>query len=467
MGRMSVATIDAPEFINVESVNPLISKCEIKVLYLGKNRNKSYIDKSAATAIGKTLPGSPIVGYYKKNNQDFSDHGQQIIVDDEGIKINDLTRPYGFVPTNAEVWFQKFIDTDALGNEVVREYLMTVGYLWTGQYEEVQRVYESQDGNPQSMKLHDETLKGNWTKDIKSGTDFFIINDAIIQNLCILGENVEPCFEGADITEQKISSSFSKNNNFVTTLFSMMQELNELLNNEKGGNLMEKENVNVEDTTTTTNFSENEDKVDKTDIVENQVITEEFAKASEEEEDNKDKKESDSEQKQDEEDKKAKAKDSFAKEKEEEEDKAKEKENTSKDEEKEEDEEPKKKFELLEQQYAELQTNYSSLQAEYNKLLEFKNAIEDEKKDAMINQFYMLSHEDKKDVIDNKSKYSLEDIEAKLSIICVRKKVNFGLDSDKETVEGTAPVTYNLNETVTSNLPAWLKAVEATKLKNQ
>lgn len=469
MGRMSVATIDAPEFINVESVNPLISKCEIKVLYLGKNRNKSYIDKSAATAIGKTLPGSPIVGYYKKNNQDFSDHGQQIIVDDEGIKINDLTRPYGFVPTNAEVWFQKFIDTDALGNEVVREYLMTVGYLWTGQYEEVQRVYESQDGNPQSMKLHDETLKGNWTKDIKSGTDFFIINDAIIQNLCILGENVEPCFEGADITEQKISSSFSKNNNFVTTLFSMMQELNELLNNEKGGNLMEKENVNVEDTTTTTNFSENEDKVDKTDIVENQVITEEFAKASEEEEDNKDKKESDSEQKQDEEDKKAKAKakDSFAKEKEEEEDKAKEKENTSKDEEKEEDEEPKKKFELLEQQYAELQTNYSSLQAEYNKLLEFKNAIEDEKKDAMINQFYMLSDEDKKDVIDNKSKYSLEDIEAKLSIICVRKKVNFGLDSDKETVEGTAPVTYNLNETVTSNLPAWLKAVEATKLKNQ
>lgn len=468
MGRMSVATIDAPEFINVESVNPLISKCEIKVLYLGKNRNKSYIDKSAATAIGKTLPGSPIVGYYKKNNQDFSDHGQQIIVDDEGIKINDLTRPYGFVPTNAEVWFQKFIDTDALGNEVVREYLMTVGYLWTGQYEEVQRVYESQDGNPQSMKLHDETLKGNWTKDIKSGTDFFIINDAIIQNLCILGENVEPCFEGADITEQKISSSFSKNNNFVTTLFSMMQELNELLNNEKGGNLMEKENVNVEDTTTT-NFSENEDKVDKTDIVENQVITEEFAKASEEEEDNKDKKESDSEQKQDEEDKKekAKAKDSFAKEKEEEEDKAKEKENTSKDEEKEEDEEPKKKFELLEQQYAELQTNYSSLQAEYNKLLEFKNAIEDEKKDAMINQFYMLSDEDKKDVIDNKSKYSLEDIEAKLSIICVRKKVNFGLDSDKETVEGTAPVTYNLNETVTSNLPAWLKAVEATKLKNQ
>ena len=463
MGRMSVATIDAPEFINITSVNPLISKCEIKVLYLGENRNKSYIDKSAAVAIGKTLPGSPIVGYYKQNNQDFSDHGQQIIFDDEGMKINDLTRPYGFVPTNAEVWFQKFVDTDAFGNETIREYLMTVGYLWTGQYEEAQKVYESQDGNPQSMKLHDETLKGHWSKDVKTGTDFFIINDAIIQNLCILGENVEPCFEGADITEQKISSSFSKNSNFVTTLFSMMQELNQLLNNEKGGNLMIKDNVIVEDTTAT-NFSENEDKVDKTNIVENQVITEEFAKTSEEEKDKEKSDESDS-KKEEEEDKKAKG--DFAKDKEDEEEA---KEDSSKGEdkkEKEEDEEPKKKFELLEQQYAELQTNYSSLQAEYNKLLAFKNAIEDEKKDAMINQFYMLSDEDKKDVIDNKSKYSLEDIEAKLSVICVRKKVNFGLDSDKETAEEAAPVTYSLNETASSNLPAWLKAVEATKLKQQ
>ena len=40
----SVATIDAPEFINLKplDINPLISKCEIKVLYVGENRNKTY-----------------------------------------------------------------------------------------------------------------------------------------------------------------------------------------------------------------------------------------------------------------------------------------------------------------------------------------------------------------------------------------------------------------------------------------
>ena len=54
--RMSVATIDSPEFINIESVNPLISKCEIKVLYVGENRNNSFITKEVATNMAKTLP---------------------------------------------------------------------------------------------------------------------------------------------------------------------------------------------------------------------------------------------------------------------------------------------------------------------------------------------------------------------------------------------------------------------------
>lgn len=472
MGRMSVATIDAPEFINVTSVNPLISQCEIKVFYVGANRNRSYIDKTAATAIGKTLPGSPIVGYYKKNKEDFSDHGQQIIFDDEGMKINDLTRPYGFVPTDAKVWFQKFIDTDEFGNEVEREYLMTVGYLWTGQYEEAQKIYDSQDGNPQSMKLHDDTLKGYWTEDIKKGVDFFIINDAIIQNLCILGEDVEPCFEGADVTAPKISSNFSKDNNFVTTLFTMMKELNEVLKNEKGGYSMDGQNTPVvEDTVITPvdipteveNFSTEEGKVDETVVVENQNITEEFAKTSDEEDkkDSDDSKEPEKEKEEEEDKKKVTENSLYAKEDEE----KKEDENSKKEEE---EKDPKKEYELLEQKYEELQNNYAALEESHKELLAFKNAIEDEKKDALIQQFYMLSDEDKKDVIENKSTYSLEDIEAKLSVICVRKKVSFDLGSDNHSeVEETAPTTFNLNNVEVDSLPAWLKAVEATKNRNQ
>ena len=101
--RMSVATIDSPEFINIESVNPLISKCEIKVLYVGENRNNSFITKEVATNMAKTLPGCPIVGYFIEKKEDFGDHGEQVIIDGEGVKFNKLTKPYGFVDINAKV----------------------------------------------------------------------------------------------------------------------------------------------------------------------------------------------------------------------------------------------------------------------------------------------------------------------------------------------------------------------------
>ena len=93
--HQSVATIDSPEFINLKplDINPLMSSCEIKVLYVGENRNHSYITKEVATDMAKTLRGAPIVGYFKTEKDDFADHGQQMVIDDEGIKFNCLTKP--------------------------------------------------------------------------------------------------------------------------------------------------------------------------------------------------------------------------------------------------------------------------------------------------------------------------------------------------------------------------------------
>ena len=80
----------------------------------------------------------------------------------------------------------------------------------------------------------------------------------------------------------------------------------------------------------------------------------------------------------------------------------------------------------------------------------------------MIDSFYMLSDEDKADVITNIDTYSLDDIEAKLSILCVRHKVSFNLEEDKNT----QPTVYNLNDSEDdSSTPAWIKAVLATSEK--
>jgi len=72
----------------------------------------------------------------------------------------------------------------------------------------------------------------------------------------------------------------------------------------------------------------------------------------------------------------------------------------------------------------------------------------------------MLSDADKADVISNKEKYTLEEIKAKLSVICFDKKVSFSLDKEKESNEEETIVTYTLNNDKNDSLPEWVKAVK-------
>ena len=85
----------------------------------------------------------------------------------------------------------------------------------------------------------------------------------------------------------------------------------------------------------------------------------------------------------------------------------------------------------------------------------------------MIAKFCFLSDADKQEVIENKSKYTVEEIESKLSVICVRNKVNFNLDNNDKNdinIEKADTITYSLNETAQS-IPAWIRAVQNTQNK--
>ena len=465
MPGMSVATLHDPEFLNINSINPLVSKCEIKVLYVGENKNRSFISKEVAIEMAQTLPGCPIVGYYIENKEDFGDHGEQIIIDGEGVKFKKLTKPYGFVAPDSKIWFQEFQDTDEFGNTTIREYLMTEGYLWTGQYEECQRVIDN--GNPQSMELDEKTLKGHWSTNTNRGVEFFIINDAMFSKLCILGEDVEPCFEGANVTAPEISSKFSKDDSFIPSLFSMIEQLKTTL--KEGGYSMDGQTTQaVEETVVTeevkdTEFQVIEGATEEATVVEEPVVEEKFSEIQ----GNVVETVMDENQNTIEEFKKAEEDDKKDEEKSEEaDDKEAPKDEEKSTEEKSDDKEDKKKYSLLEEELSELKNQYALLETEVIELRAFKAAAEDAEKDAMINSFCMLSDEDKQDVIENKSKYSLDEIEAKLSVICVRKKVNFDLASDNE--EQQAPTTFNLDSLDVSEagLPEWLKAVEKTAQNN-
>lgn len=438
--HQSVATIDSPQFLNLQplDINPLMSKCEIKVLYVGANRNRTFITEEVATEIGKTLRGAPIVGYYRENKEDFTDHGEKVIIDDEGIKFQCQTVPYGFVAPDAKVWFQNFEDFDAMGNKVVHKYLMTTGYLWTEQFPESSLPVE--EGRPQSMEFQKESVQGQWEYNYDKEMDFFIINDAIIQKICILGDDVEPCFEGASVTAPDVSTKFTLDDNFRHTLYSMMQDLKSALNG--GGQQME----NIKDTVVEevqtpeveTEYTQEEEKVttEVDNTLEDTSAPADYVKK--EEEDEKEQK-ADSEDKEEADDSEE---DTGSEDKEEDDDK---------------DKKAAKKYELLEAELQELKDSYSALQNQYEELVKFKTEIDNQNKDALIAEFYMLSDEDKADVISNKEKYTLDEIKSKLSVICFDKKISFNTTEEKQ--EDIVSYTINTSEEDDS-LPEWVKAVK-------
>lgn len=473
MPRVSIATVDAPEFINITPYNPLISKCEIKVLYVGENRNHSLITKEVAEQMANSLPGCPIVGYYDEGKEILPTTGKRIVIENNEIKFQNKTFPYGFIAPNAKVWFKDFVEADAEGKEIIRKYLMTEGFLWTGQYEECQRVID--EGNNQSMELDKDSLQGEWTKSNNSNVEFFIISDAIFSKLCILGEDVEPCFEGADVTKPNISSSFTKvDDEFTRTLFQMMNELKFALQNQKGGQTMAIQSI--------PGAEEVKDATVGTEVPAGDATATDFAKKDEKNQDDSEKdtsnKNEDTMKAEEDKDKDKKSSDKFAADDKKDEDKDdadNKKDDDEADDDKKEkfacgDDDKKKKDYALEEipEYVELSTKYSDLEArfqaletEMSGLRAFKLEKENEAKDALIKSFYMLSEEDMKDVVDNKANYSLDDIEAKLSVIAVRKKVNFSLDEDESKEDKDAITTFNLSND-TSNVPAWVKAVKKT-----
>ena len=403
--HQSVATIDSPEFLNLQplDINPLMSKCEIKVLYVGANRNHTFITEEVAAEIGKTLRGAPIVGYYRDSKEDFTDHGEKIIIDDEGIKFECQTVPYGFVAPDAKVWFQNFEDNDGMGNTVVHKYLMTTGYLWTDQFPESSLPVE--EGRP--------------------------------------GDDVEPCFEGASVAAPDVSTKFTLDDNFKHTLYSMMQDLKNALNG--GGQRMDnlENTVSVEEETVTpvSDFTQVDEVTSETVSEVNENIEDTSAPADYVKEDDEKKEESNDS------------------------DSDSESEDGEGDDKEDEDKENAKKYELLEESFNTLnesfntlKESYSVLQNQYQELVNFKKEIDNQKKDALIAEFYMLSDEDKADVIQNKEKYTLEEIKAKLSVTCFDKKVSFSKEETNNKEEEI--VTYTINDNENNSLPDWVKAVK-------
>ena len=209
--------------------NSAFSKARLKIFYKGLNRNGSYITDEVAEKLLSTLPGTPIVGSFSGEKDDFEGH---MPWSPEELKA------YGFVPQDMNFSWEMSLDPDG----VYRTYACTDIVLWTGRYPVASRIV----GKSHSMELNPDTVEGEWIDD---GDDFYFqFTNAEFFGLCILGDDYEPCFEGSsfyDLHKKEEKPNFSKE---VKEMFALYKnELDNADENLTGGQEMEEENKPVEE----------------------------------------------------------------------------------------------------------------------------------------------------------------------------------------------------------------------------
>lgn len=155
--------------------NDVLSKVRCRIFYKGLNRNGTYITDEFAAQLISSLPYTPMKGIFE--NGAFQGHGTE----------NAEGKIYGIVPENANFAWEPHLDADG----VEREYACCDVLVFTELYAEANAIA----GKCQSMELFPRTLK--WHREVRDGQTVVVFDSGCFFGLQVLGDNYEPCFEGA------------------------------------------------------------------------------------------------------------------------------------------------------------------------------------------------------------------------------------------------------------------------------
>lgn len=173
-----------------ERVNDVLTKARCRVFYTLANRNGTYITPEFAEELISTLHYVPVKGIY--NGEDYTDHG---IARDEG-------RIYGIVPETNNFAWEPHLDEDG----VERTYACTDVYIFSALYQEANSII----GKSLSMELYEPSLQYHMA--IIGGSKYAVFDHGSFLGLQVLGDDVEPCFEGASFfsLQQSVEDAIRK-----------------------------------------------------------------------------------------------------------------------------------------------------------------------------------------------------------------------------------------------------------------
>lgn len=371
--------IDSP-LQSISTEQPNIGRVKVRVFTKYGNRNGSYItDAVADQLINSACAGNvPVIGFFDPETQTWASHSGPT-----------LANAYGYVETF--LGWEPFTDTDGQ----TRDYAVFSVILFTDYFAEAQKIL----GQNQSMELDPLSITGDWT--VINNQEYFVYKTAKMLGFCIIGEH-EPCFS--------VSSFFSKNDDlyisqyekFSSLLGELKTKVEELENFQGGGKTdMPEEKDTVVDT-----FQATEDSVvEETVVAEEQEQVEEVVDTTEvettdevtdssENEDNTLQNQYDA----------LNSQFSLAQ-------------NTIAD--------LNTTIQDLNNKLTDLQANYDSAMNKLNSYELVINQMNDEKKNALIEQYTkVLTADDMKDIVAQKENYSYDELESKFALQFAKKNLN-------------------------------------------
>jgi hypothetical protein len=187
------------EEISNDFQNEHITKCKLKIFYIGETADRRVFTETFSQKLIKSLPYTPVVGYYNEESDDFQAHQTKQYM-------------FGHVPIDAQVEFE---------HEGDRTYAVTDIVLFTGR-EDIGKIAEKIIGKQHSLELKPGSVSYTleYTKEGKGPR--IIFTEGEFYGLSVVGDNETPAFEGSEffVANESYSLSDLQNqyNDFVESL---------------------------------------------------------------------------------------------------------------------------------------------------------------------------------------------------------------------------------------------------------
>jgi hypothetical protein len=247
--------IEFEELENYQVDDTRFIKLKIWLMHLGENLNNSFFTEEAVTNAIPTLANTPILTYIE--NDDFSDHRQELEVKDGNIKISYKCNGIGVIPENNDAHFEEKSCADG----VTRTFLVCNGLIWR-KWDDVDDILNRDKSKKNSMELSEDGYKGHYTEN-----GYFSFDEFKFFGTCLLGENVTPAMTGScaevqfSVNTNEIKNKLEQFTKFMVQSSTTEVEINK--NQEGGINMAKVDNAEetpvVEPVVENTEFEANTD----------------------------------------------------------------------------------------------------------------------------------------------------------------------------------------------------------------